>query len=234
MLSVREAEVRYGDFVAVRGVSMEIAAGEFVALVGANAQGKSTLLKSIAGVLRLTAGHMTFNDEDLTPLHTDARLHRGIVLVPEGRHIFPYLTVEENLRLGAWAKHLRGRMRERLDAVYDLMPRLRQRASQYGGSMSGGEQQILAIGRALMSEPKLLMLDEPSLGLSPLWVETIYNVIRRIAGAGTAILLVEQNVSLALKLARRAVVLAEGRCIKEGLAADFLHDDEVRRAYMGL
>jgi branched-chain amino acid transport system ATP-binding protein len=234
VLTLRNAEARYGDLVALRGVSLDVGDGEFVALVGANAQGKSTLLKSIAGVMRLAAGSVSFEGEDLTGLSTDARVRRGIVLVPEGRHIFPYMSVEENLILGGWAKHLRAARRDRLDEIYALMPRLRERRVQLGGSLSGGEQQMLAVGRALMSRPRLLMLDEPSLGLSPLWVESIYSIIREVAIGGTAILLVEQNVPLALRLATRGYVVANGLCVKEGLAAALLRDEQVRRAYMGL
>jgi branched-chain amino acid transport system ATP-binding protein len=234
VLALRDAEVRYGDFTALRDVSLSVGAGEFVAIVGANAAGKSTLLRGIAGLLRLSRGMLEFAGEDLSSVSTDVRMVKGIVLVPEGRHIFPYLTVEENLKLGSWPRHLRPGAAGRLESTYALIPRLRERAAQFGGSLSGGEQQMLAIGRALMSQPRLLMLDEPSLGLSPMWVDAVYAIIEQIAGSGTAILLVEQNVPLALTLASRAYVLANGRCVKEDTAAALAQDDDVRAAYMGV
>jgi len=234
VLTLRDVEACYGDLVALRGVSLSVGDREFVALVGANAQGKSTLLKTIAGVMPLSAGTISFDGEDIAGLTTDQRVRLGIVLVSEGRHIFPYLTVEENLLLGAWARHLRADRQDRLGEIYAMMPRLRERRNQPGGSLSGGEQQMLAVGRALMSRPKLLMLDEPSLGLSPIWVESVYTIIREAASRGTAILLVEQNVPLALRLASRGYVLANGQCVKQGAAEALLNDDHIRRAYMGL
>lgn len=233
-LVVSSLEVRYGDFVALKDVSIRLGNEEFVVVLGANAAGKSTLLQSIAGLVPVHSGDIQLNGESMNRLATSRRLERGVVYVPEGRQIFPFLTVEENLRAGAWTKSRRPHTDEGLARVYELMPQLRNRRKQLGGTLSGGEQQMLAIGRGIMSGPRLLLIDEPSLGLSPIWMSTVFGVIEEVAGQGTAVLMVEQNVVLALELADRAYVLASGQCVREGRAEELQGDDELRRAYMGI
>ncbi len=234
MLRVEGVEVGYGGVPALHGVDLAVASGQVVAVVGSNGAGKSTLLRTISGLLQPTAGSIAFGGEriDRRPAHRIVRL--GIAHVPEGRHLFPNLTVHQNLLLGAFTRRDPTARARTLARVYELFPILRERAGQRAGTLSGGEQQMCAIGRGLMLEPKLLMLDEPSLGIAPKIVAQIFEVIRAIAQAGVTILLVEQNVQEALELADRAYVLQTGRIVLEGSGAELLRSDLVRRAYLGL
>ena len=233
MLEVRDLEVAYGGLTALVGVSLAVGAGEIVALVGANGAGKTTLLRSITGFLRPQAGRVLLDGQDLATARPHQIVARGIALAPEGRRLFGQMTVEENLELGAYLHQARGEMRQRLERVYATFPRLRERRSQLAHSLSGGEQQMVAIGRALMTGPRLLLLDEPSLGLAPQMVEVIFHVLEEVHAAGVALLLVEQNVQAALGLARRAYILEGGRVVGEGEGRALLADPAVRRAYLG-
>jgi branched-chain amino acid transport system ATP-binding protein len=234
MLTARNLEVVYDDVVlALRGVSLSVPDGAIVALLGSNGAGKTTLLRSVAQLVRPRGGRIRWEDADISGLRPHQVVERGIAMVPEGRRLFGRMTVEENLGLGAFTARARRERLATLDSVYATFPRLRERRRQLAGSLSGGEQQMVAIGRALMTRPRLLMLDEPSLGLAPRVVETIFAVFEAINRAGVAVFLVEQNVRAALALAHRAYVLEHGRITGEGLAAALLDDPEVRRAYLG-
>lgn len=232
MLEVEGIEVAYGEVRALRGVSLRVA-GEIVALVGSNGAGKSTLLRAIAGLVRPRAGRIRWEGRDLLARRPHELVEGGIALVPEGRRLFARMTVEENLRLGAFTARARQGAPATLEVVYRAFPHLRERRRQLAGSLSGGEQQMVAIGRALMARPRLLMLDEPSLGLAPRVVEAIFAVLADIHRAGVAVFLVEQNVRAALGLADRAYVLEHGQVVAEGAAAGLLDDPQVRRAYLG-
>lgn len=235
MLNVKNVQASYGRKIkALHGVSFEVRAGEIVCLIGANGAGKSTLLKTISGLLRPDAGEIVFDGHrvDGFPAHRTATL--GLVHVPEGRRIFPQLTVLENLEIGAFTRSQRKEREHDLRRVFDLFPVLGQRLAQEGGTLSGGEQQMLAIARALMARPRLLMLDEPSMGLAPLVVRKIFSVIADIHRAGTPVLLVEQNAQEALRIAHRGYVIETGRIVKEGDAQDLLNDPAVRVAYLGV
>jgi branched-chain amino acid transport system ATP-binding protein len=221
----------YGPIEALKGVDLEVREGEIVSLIGSNGAGKSTALLTISGVLRPTKGSVSFMGLDITGAPPHRVVSMGISQSPEGRKIFPRLTVRENLEMGAFLK--KGGLSAMLDRVYALFPVLKERAGQSGGTLSGGEQQMLAIGRALMSEPKLLLLDEPSLGLAPIIVQKIFKTIREINREGVTVLLVEQNARAALALARRAYVMEGGRITLEGTGSGLLHNDVVRRAYLG-
>jgi branched-chain amino acid transport system ATP-binding protein len=231
LLELDGIEVRYGTIRALRGVSLEVAAGEIVALLGANGAGKTSTLRTISGLLHPVAGTIRF---DGTPIHT-VPAHRivsmGISHVPEGRRIFPRMSVQENLEMGAYLR--RGPSSDEMDHVFSLFPVLRERRRQDGGTLSGGEQQMLAIGRALMSRPRLLLLDEPSMGLAPMVVAQIFRILTDIRAAGTTLLLVEQNAAQALAVANRGYVLETGEIVMSGPAADLLRDDRVRAAYLG-
>jgi branched-chain amino acid transport system ATP-binding protein len=233
MLSVRDLQLDYGGVVALRGVDLDVAEGELVALVGANGAGKSSLLAAISGLHRPIRGTVTFQGVDVTRLaaHKVARL--GAVLVPEGRRLFAHQTVLQNLHLGAYHRTAAERA-ESLDRVYALFPILAERAAQRAGTLSGGEQQMVALGRALMSRPRLLMLDEPSLGISPKYTRLVFDVLAEIRAGGTTMLLVEQNLRAALDLADRAYVLQTGAVVATGAAADLAASEDVRRAYLGL
>ncbi len=233
MLEVRGLDAAYGELRALEGVSVRIGPGEIVALVGSNGAGKTTLLRVIAGLTRPRAGRVLWRDEDLGGLPPHTVVERGVAMVPEGRRLFGHMTVEENLGLGAFAHRAREGRGASLARVYEIFPRLRERRRQRAGALSGGEQQMVAIGRALMSRPALLMLDEPSLGLAPRIVEAMLEVLRAIHGAGVAVFLVEQNVHAALGLADRGYVLEHGRVVGEGSGRALLADPEVRRAYLG-
>ena len=234
MLRLEGVDAFYGDLQALADVSFEVRDKEIVALVGANAAGKSTTLRVISGLVAPRRGRVLLNDEDLTALPAHQRVARGIVQVPEGRHLFPFMTVAENLLLGAHADRARGERDRTLAHVYGLFPVLGERRTQLAGSLSGGEQQMCAIGRALMALPRILMLDEPTLGLAPVLVARIFETVRTINGQGVTVLLVEQNVRQALTLAHRACVLESGRLVLEGQARDLLGDERLKRAYLGL
>ena len=234
MLRLEGIDAFYGDLQALADVSFEVRDKEIVALVGANAAGKSTTLRVISGLVAPRRGRVLLNDEDLTALPAHQRVDRGIVQVPEGRHLFPFMTVAENLLLGAHVDRARGERDRTLAHVYGLFPVLGERRTQLAGSLSGGEQQMCAIGRALMALPRILMLDEPTLGLAPVLVARIFETVRTINGQGVTVLLVEQNVRQALTLAHRACVLESGRLVLEGQARDLLGDERLKRAYLGL
>ncbi len=234
MLSVQHLRVFYGDVPALWDVSFEVRAGELVTLVGSNGAGKTTTLRTISGVLRPAGGRITFEGRDITRHPPHAIVALGIGHIPEGRRLWPGMTVLENLELGGYPAAARPRMRETLEWVFTLFPRLAERTRQLAGTLSGGEQQMLAIGRALMGQPKLLMLDEPSLGLAPQLVADLFWVIQEINNRGVTVLLVEQNVHQALEIAQRAYVLETGRIAGKGPARDLLADPAIKEAYLGL
>jgi branched-chain amino acid transport system ATP-binding protein len=234
LLRLEGIDAFYGDLQALSDVSLEVREKEIVALVGANAAGKSTTLRVISGLVAPRRGRVLLNDEDLADVPAHKRVDRGIVQVPEGRHLFPFMTVAENLLLGAHADRARGERDRTLTHVYGLFPVLSERRTQLAGSLSGGEQQMCAIGRALMARPRVLMLDEPTLGLAPVLVARIFDTVRTINGQGVTVLLVEQNVRQALTLAHRACVLESGRLVLEGQARELLGDERLKRAYLGL
>jgi len=233
LLEIRDLEVSYGAVQALRGVSFTVDRGEVVTLIGANGAGKSTILKTVSGILRPAGGSVRFQGSDLVGVPPHEIVKRGLVQCPEGRGIFPNLTVEENLDLGAFVRTDRPGIAADLSHVFTLFPRLQDRRRQRAGTLSGGEQQMLAIGRALMARPRLLLLDEPSLGLAPQMVETIFETVQRINREGTTILLVEQNAHMALEVAGRAYVLETGRVSLEGSADDVRKDPRVKDAYLG-
>ena len=225
--------VAYGAVEVLHGVSLRVDEGEMVCLLGANGAGKSTTVRTISGLLRPTAGSITFRGERLDGRPAHAVLTRGIAQCPEGRRIFPEMTVRENLEMGAYIRGGEGSRADDLERAFHHFPRLKEREAQLGGTLSGGEQQMLAIARALMSGPKLLLLDEPSLGLAPTMVATVFRVIREIRRQGVTVLMVEQNASLALQMADRAYVMESGRIALGGRARDLLHNEDIRRAYLG-
>ncbi|MGJ4887892.1 ABC transporter ATP-binding protein [Bradyrhizobium sp. HKCCYLRH3099] len=233
MLEVRDLRAGYGGTEVLRGVSFDVNAGEVVAVLGSNGVGKTTLNKVLSGVVRATAGTIRFNGAALEHASAPDIVTAGLIHVPEGRKIFPNLSVRENLELGAYCRPRRGRS-ERIEQIYATFPKLKQRARQYAGTLSGGEQQMLAIGRGLMGEPKLLILDEPSLGLSPLMVEEMFALIARLAASGLAIMLVEQNVVQSLELAGRAYIMENGIITLSGQASELKSNAELKRAYLGL
>jgi branched-chain amino acid transport system ATP-binding protein len=234
LLQAEGLQLAYGEISACRDVSLHVAQGEIVTLIGANGAGKSTTLRAVAGALLPRAGSIHFRGHDITRLPSYERSKLGISLVPEGRRVFPFLTVRENLELGAFKYRKDGaKVRGLLDKVFDMFPRLRERRSQNAGTLSGGEQQMLALGRAIMSEPHLICLDEPSLGLAPMVVEDIFRTIKAINAAGTSVLLVEQNARYALETASRGYVLQTGSIIASGPCATLRNDDRVRQAYLG-
>ena len=231
LLELDDVNVHYGKIEAIRGISVEVDEGEIVTLIGANGAGKSTTLKTISGLRSVSQGEIRFNGQVITRMPGYKRVLAGIGQAPEGRGIFPGMTVVENLNMGAYAR--KGDSSKELAEVYDLFPRLAERKRQAGGTLSGGEQQMLAIGRALMSKPKVLLLDEPSMGLAPLLVNQIFSIIEEINRRGTTILLVEQNAQQALRVAHRAYVIETGQIVKSAPAADLLTDPEVKAAYLG-
>jgi branched-chain amino acid transport system ATP-binding protein len=230
---VEDLAVYYGGIQALKGISIELVRGELLAIIGANGAGKTTLLRTISGVLRARAGSIRFEGREINRLSPYAIVHLGIAHSPEGRQLFPGLTVLENLRLGAVQRRDRAEIDKDLEYVYSLFPVLRERRLQRAGTLSGGEQQMCAIGRALMARPRLLLLDEPSLGLAPLLVERIFDVIARLKSEGVTLLLVEQNAHMALEVADRAYVMETGRIKLSGSAAELAADPEVERAYLG-
>jgi amino acid/amide ABC transporter ATP-binding protein 2, HAAT family (TC 3.A.1.4.-) len=233
MLEVRDLEVSYGLIRAIRGVSFAVNEGEIVALIGANGAGKTTIMHAVAGLIPKHAGQVSFLGNDITNTPAYRLVSMGMAQVPEGRRIFQELTVEENLRLGAYTRKDKKEIDGTLERLYGRFAILRERSGQVAGTLSGGEQQMLAMSRALMSHPKLLLLDEPSMGLSPLYVSTIFEMIEQINREGTTILLVEQNAKKALSIANRAYVLETGEITKSGSGIELLHDDAVRKAYLG-
>jgi branched-chain amino acid transport system ATP-binding protein len=233
MLTVRSLQLGYGAIVAVRGIDLDVGTGELVAVIGANGAGKTTSLNGIAGALPVRAGSIVFDGEDITRLPVHERVRRGMSLVPEGRGIFARLTVAENLDMGAYLRRDAAGVRADLERSYALFPRLAERRRQLAGTLSGGEQQMLAIARALMGRPRLLLLDEPSMGLAPLVTRLIFDTIRSISAERVSILLIEQNARAALELAARAYVLESGRVTLAGPSAAILSSDGVRRAYLG-
>lgn len=232
MLKVDDINVYYGAIHAIKGISLEVNEGEIVTLIGANGAGKSTILKTISGLLRPKIGGISFLGENITSTAPHKIVERGLAHVPEGRRIFLQMTVQENLDMGAYTRPS-GSIEEDLEKVYALFPRLLERRRQVAGTLSGGEQQMLAIGRALMSRPKLLMLDEPSMGLAPILVEQIFTIIQEMNKAGTTVLLVEQNAQMALSIADRAYVLETGSISISGTGQELSESDEIRKAYLG-
>ena len=233
MLNVEDIDVFYGDLQALRGVSLEVREGEVVTIIGSNGAGKSTTIRSISGILRPRKGAIRWGDQPIQEMSTADIVELGIVQIPEGRQLFPTMTVLENLELGALNPKAHKFKVDNLKKIFSLFPRLEERKSQTAGTLSGGEQQMLAIGRGLMSNPRILMLDEPSLGLSPLLVNSIFAILRQINQDGITILLVEQNVHHSLNLAQRAYVLENGEMVREGPAQKLLQDDQVCKAYLG-
>jgi len=234
LLTLEGVDAFYGDLQALHGVSLEVRPGELMALVGANAAGKTTTLRVISGTLPARGGRVLFDGRDLATMPAHLRVAQGIVQVPEGRRLFPFMTVHENLLLGAHAPQARAQQDASLDYVLRLFPVLKDRATQLAGSLSGGEQQMCAIGRALMARPRLLMLDEPTLGIAPVLVQRIFETVAAINRDGVTILLVEQNVRRALALAHRAVALENGRVVLSGPARELLTDDRLKKAYLGM
>jgi len=233
MLKIEDLHVYYGGIHALKGLSLEVADGQIVTLIGANGAGKSSTLRSISGLVKNKKGKILFEGRDILGKNPETLVSAGIAMCPEGRRILPHLTVMENLMLGAYIRNDRGGIEKDLDWVFELFPRLKERTWQKGGTLSGGEQQMLALGRALMSRPKLLMLDEPSLGLAPLLVKEVFEIIRTINAEGKTVLLVEQNAFAALKVANYAYVLEVGEIVLEGTGENLIQDPKVKEAYLG-
>lgn len=231
ILSIKDLQVRYGGIEAVKGISMEVEEGSIVTLIGANGAGKSSTLRTISGLAKPAGGEITFRGDRITGLDPTSVVKKGITLVPEGRKIFADLTVLENLKMGAYLRN--DDLAEDIQWVYDLFPRLKERSWQAGGTLSGGEQQMLAVGRALMSRPKLIMMDEPSLGLAPLIVKGIFEIIKEINKQGVTVLLIEQNANMALKIADYAYVMETGKVTMSGPGAELLVNEDVKKAYLG-
>ena len=233
MLEIKDLEVYYGMIQAIKGVSFDVNEGEVIALIGANGAGKTTILHTITGLINAQKGSVWFEGKDITKVPAHKIVSMGMAHVPEGRRVFANLTVLQNLKMGAYTRKDKTEIEQTLDSIYKRFPRLMERQNQLAGTLSGGEQQMLAMGRALMSKPQLLMLDEPSMGLSPILVDQIFDIIKELHNAGTTILLVEQNAQMALSIANRAYVLETGHIVKEGSADTLMHDDAVRKAYLG-
>jgi branched-chain amino acid transport system ATP-binding protein len=234
LLEIDNVTLLYGRIQALHGISMQVEQGEIVALIGANGAGKTTTMRAISGLRPIATGRILFQGEDISNVRADLRVIRGIGQSPEGRGIFPGMTVRENLDMGAYTRKDQAAILQDLDRVLDLFPRLKERERQQGGTLSGGEQQMLAVGRALMSRPKLLLLDEPSMGLAPMLIQQIFNIITEINQQGTTVLVVEQNAQQALSRAHRAYVLETGNIVKSGTGSDLLHDPAVKAAYLGV
>ena len=233
MLKVTDLEVSYGAIKALRGISFEVNQGEIITLIGSNGAGKTTTLHSISNIIKKVGGSVVFEEEDISSLSPDAIVRKGLIQVPEGRRIFANLSVRDNLEMGAFTRKDKGGIKEDLEMVYEMFPRLKERIRQVAGTLSGGEQQMLAMGRALMSKPRLLLLDKPSMGLAPILVDEIFSIIQRINKAGTTVLLVEQNAYKALSIADRAYILETGLVTKSGDAGDLAKDNAVKAAYLG-
>lgn len=233
MLEVKDLAVSYGAIKALRGISFSVGDGEIVTLIGSNGAGKTTTLHAVSNIIKKAGGTVTFAGQDITNEAPDKIVAKNLIQVPEGRRIFQNLTVRENLELGAFLRRDSVEIKRDMENVFELFPRLKERIRQNAGTLSGGEQQMLAMGRALMAEPKLLLLDEPSMGLAPILVDEIFDIIKKINGNGTTILLVEQNAFKALSIAHKAYVLETGAITKSGNAADLINDDSVKEAYLG-
>ena len=233
MLEIKDLHVSYGGIKALRGINIEVPDGKIVTLIGANGAGKSTLLRTISGLVKAESGSILLDGKDITGQQINKICAEGIALSPEGRHVFADLTVMENLRIGAYLRNDKKEIEKDLEWVFKLFPRLKERSWQYAGTLSGGEQQMLAVGRALMSKPKILMLDEPSLGLAPLIVQQIFNIIREINHSGVTVLLIEQNANMALKTADLAYVIETGEIVLSGTGKQVLENPTVREAYLG-
>ena len=233
MLEVKDLEVYYGVIQAIKGISFHVDKGEVIALIGANGAGKTTTLHTVTGLLSPKKGHVMFEGKDITKVPAHKIVSMGMAHVPEGRRVFAELSVYENLKMGAYTRKDKAEIEESLDNVYKRFPRLEERKNQMAGTLSGGEQQMLAMGRALMSKPKIILMDEPSMGLSPIMVNEIFDIIRSVSESGTTVLLVEQNAKKALSIADRAYVLETGNIVLEGNAKDLLEDDSIKKAYLG-
>ena len=233
MLEVKNLEVYYGVIQAIKGISFEVNEGEVIALIGANGAGKTTTLHTVTGLLRAKSGHIIYDGQDITKVPPHKIVTMGMAHVPEGRRVFADMSVYENLLMGAYTRKDKNEIEESLANVYKRFPRLEERKNQMAGTLSGGEQQMLAMGRALMSKPKIILMDEPSMGLSPIFVNEIFDIIKEVSESGTTVLLVEQNAKKALSIADRAYVLETGRITLEGKASDLLHDESVQKAYLG-
>lgn len=233
MLKLNSIQTKYGSIYALKGIDLVVNEGEIVTIIGANGAGKSTTLNTISGLVRSISGSIEFNGVDITYMPTDKIVESGLIQVPEGREIFPNLTVMENLKLGAFLRKDKQGIKEDIEKVTSYFPRLAERFNQLGGTLSGGEQQMLAIARALMSKPKLLLMDEPSLGLAPIFVQDIFNIIKKINEHGTTVLLVEQNATLALSIAHRAYVMETGNIVMEDKASNLMDNESVKAAYLG-
>ena len=233
LLEVNNLEVNYGLIKAVKGVSFEVNEGEIVALIGANGAGKTTVMHALNGLISKSGGSVKFGTEDITSIKAHKLVGMGMAQVPEGRRIFGELSVYDNLKMGYYSKRDKDEFEKKLEEIYESFPILKERSGQIAGTLSGGEQQMLAMSRALMSSPKLLLLDEPSMGLSPLYVNTIFDMIKKVNSLGTTVLLVEQNAKKALSIANRAYVLEIGRIVKTGTGDELLGDEDIRKAYLG-
>ena len=233
MLEVKDLVVSYGAIKALKGISFSVEQGEVITLIGSNGAGKTTTLHSISNLIKKESGSIFFEGEDITNLSADKIVNRGLIQVPEGRRVFANMSVRENIEMGAYLRKDKEQIKKDMEWCYELFPRLKERLSQMSGTLSGGEQQMLAMARALMSKPRLLLLDEPSMGLAPILVDEIFNIVQKISKAGTTILLVEQNAFKALSIANRAYILETGSIAKGGNAADLANDDAVRKAYLG-
>lgn len=233
MLSVKDLKVHYGSIQALRGISFDVQEGEIVTLIGSNGAGKTTTLHAVSNILSITSGSILFQGEEISRMQPDAIVKAGLVQVPEGRRVFANLTVKENLEMGAFTRKDAKNVKRDMDRVFSLFPRLKERIRQLSGTLSGGEQQMLAMGRALMANPRLLLLDEPSMGLAPILVEEIFTIIKEINKKGTTILLVEQNAYKALAIADTAYILETGIIAKKGRAEDLIADEDVKKAYLG-
>ena len=233
MLEIKDLEVYYGMIQAIKGVSFDVNEGEVIALIGANGAGKTTILHTITGLINAQKGSVWFEGKDITKVPAHKIVSMGMAHVPEGRRVFANLTVLQNLKMGAYTRKDKTEIEQTLDSIYKRFPRLMERQNQLAGTLSGGEQQMLAMGRALMSHPKIILMDEPSMGLSPIFVNEIFDIIKSVSASGTTVLLVEQNAKKALSIAERAYVLETGKIVLSGKASDLLNNDSIKKAYLG-
>ena len=233
MLEIKDLEVYYGMIQAIKGISFEVNEGEVIALIGANGAGKTTILHTISGLIAPKKGSITFEGQEITKIPAHKIVENGLAQVPESRRVFPSLSVLQNLKLGAYTRKDKKEIDDTLKMIYERFPRLEERKNQPAGTLSGGEQQMLAMGRALMSKPRIILMDEPSMGLSPIFVNEIFDIIKQVSASGTTVLLVEQNAKKALSIADRGYVLETGKIVKEGKASDLLNDEAVKKAYLG-